>query len=111
MFVSIGVPLDELESKLEKYPWAYLATVSKDGRAHVVAVPTLFRDGVFEASVGRSTLVNAADHPDVTMVFPPDRGTDYSLIVDGRIELHDDQVRIIPARAVLHRPALSDHCS
>jgi hypothetical protein len=80
--------------------------VSDDQRAHLLAVPTQFIDGVFAASAGRGTRANATARPDVTMLFPPANGTEMSLIVDGRAQVFDDHIEITPTNAVLHRPAL-----
>jgi hypothetical protein len=104
--MSIAVSLADLEAKLAEYPWCYLVTVSDDERAHLLAVPTQFIDGVFAASAGRGTRSNATSRPDVTLVFPPTSGTEMSLIVDGRAQVFDEHVEITPTNAVLHRPAL-----
>jgi hypothetical protein len=104
--VSIAVALADLESKLVDYPWGFVLTVSDDGRAHCLAVPTNYIDGVFAASAGRGTRANATARPNVTMVFPPALGSDYSLIVDGTAQAFDDHLEVTPTNAVLHRPAL-----
>lgn len=104
--MSIAVPLAELDTQLAAYPWALLVTVSDDQRAHLLAVPTRYVDGVFAVSAGRGTRANATARPDVTMVFPPATGAEYSLIVDGRATVFDDHLEVTPTNAVLHRPAL-----
>jgi hypothetical protein len=104
--MSIAVSLDELESKLALYPWGFLITVSDAGRAHSLAVPTQYVDGVLAASAGRGTRANATARPELTMVFPPASGTEFSLIVDGVARVFDDHVEVTPTSAVLHRPAL-----
>lgn len=98
--------LADLESTLVEYPWAYLVTVSDQQRAHSLAVPTHYVDGVFAAAAGRGTCANARARPNVTMVFPPASGIHHSLIVDGLARVSDGQVEITPTNAVLHRPAL-----
>jgi hypothetical protein len=50
-----------------------------------------------------------AQHPDVTLVWPPSKPGGYTLIVDGRGELEGDALTIVPDRAVLHRPAGNSH--
>jgi hypothetical protein len=104
--VSIAVSLDELEATLRGYPWGYLVTVTDEQRAHLLAVPTKFVDGVLTMETGRGARTNAAARPDVTMVFPSASGTELSLIVDGRAHVFDDHVEVTPTTAVLHRPAL-----
>ncbi len=106
--MSIAVSMEDLPNALEAFPWGYLVTVSDAQRAHSLAVPTQFTDGVFTASAGRGTCANIVARPDVTIVFPPASGTEYSLIVDGRAVATDGRVEITPTTAVMHRPALSD---
>ena len=105
--MSVKVDLDQLADTLVDYPFGYLITVSDDHRAHTVAVdPQLVAGVLVVGSVGNSTRRNALAHPDVTVVWPPREPGGYSLIVDGRGELADDRLRVIPQRAVLHRPAV-----
>src|SRR4051794_8140057 len=104
--MSVKVDLDQLAGTLADYPFGYLITVSDDHRAHTVAVDPRFAAGVLDVgSVGNSTRRNALAHPDVTVVWPPRTPGGYSLIVDGRGELAEERLRVIPHRAVLHRPA------
>ncbi|MFZ4810967.1 MAG: pyridoxamine 5'-phosphate oxidase family protein [Ilumatobacteraceae bacterium] len=104
--MSIRVAIEELEQALAEYPWGYVLTVSDDGRAHVLAVPTHYVDGVLVAPIGRSTTVNVSERPDVSMLFPPASGTGYSLIVDGTATIVDGDLHLDPVTAVRHRPAL-----
>jgi hypothetical protein len=104
--MSIAVALADLDLTLQSYPWGYLVTVSDQQRAHSLAVPTQYVDGVFAMVAGRGTMANASARPNVTMVFPPASGTEYSLIVDGTARAFDDHVEVTPTSAVLHRPAL-----
>jgi hypothetical protein len=41
----------------------------------------------------------------VSLLWPPSRPDDYSLIVDGRASVDGSTVQIVPERAVRHRPA------
>jgi hypothetical protein len=104
--MSIAVSLAELQDTLNAYPWGYLITVSDQQRAHSLAVPTHYVDGVLAMSAGGGTRANATARPDVTMVFPPASGTEYSLIVDGRAQVFTDHIEFTPSNAVLHRPAM-----
>jgi hypothetical protein len=106
--VSIPVGLEELDGVLDAYPWGYLVTVGDDGRAHTLAVPTDWRDDALQLTIGRSTRANAAARPGVTMMFPPDDGFGFSLIVDGTLTVDGDTAVFTPSHAVLHRPALYD---
>ncbi len=105
--MSIPVALSDLDTTLVDFPWGYLVTIG-DQRAHTLAVPTRFVDGVFVAPIGRTPRQNIATRPAVTMMFPGATGGDYSLVIDGAGELAGDDIRVTPTGAVLHRPALGD---
>lgn len=106
--MSIPVALPDLGTTLEQYPWGYLMTVSDAQRAHSLAVPTQYVDGVIVASAGRGTRANATARPEVSLVFPGATGREYSLIVDGTARVFDGHVEVTPTSAVLHRPALDE---
>jgi hypothetical protein len=104
--MSVKVELGELASKLAGYDVAYLVTVSDDARAHVLSVwPDATDAGIVVDGVGRHTQANAAAHPDVTLVFPPNEQGGYTLLVDGTASVDDTTVTIAPTKAILHRPA------
>lgn len=109
--MSIEVPIESLLAQVGEWGWCYFATVSDDGRAHLVALRPDVVAGTlrFEVGTGRARR-NAMARPDVALVFPP--RTDaaephgYSLVVDGRAEdVADAVVAVRPISAVLHRPA------
>jgi len=104
--MSVKVDLDQLAGTLADYPFGYLITVGDDYQAHTVSITPVLRGGVLDiGEVGNSTRRNICGHPDATVLWPPARPGGYSLIVDGRGELTDDSLRVVPHRAVLHRPA------
>jgi hypothetical protein len=104
--MSVKVDLDGLADALGDFSFAYLVTVGDDYRAHTVAVGPVLTDGTLHiGSVGNSTRRNAAAHPDVTLVWPPQQSGGYTLIIDGRAEPAADGLTIRPSGAVLHRPA------
>lgn len=104
--MSVKVDLDQLANALTDFAFAYLVTVGDDYRAHTVAVDPVFADGVLDVGpAGRHTRANLAQHGDVSLIWPPREPGGYSLIVDGRGELADDKVTVVPTRAVLHRKA------
>src|ERR1700682_6146295 len=106
--MSVKVDLDQLAAALEDFTFAYLVTVGDDYRAHTVAVEPVFADGVINVGpVGGGTRRNLAQHDGVTLVWPPSQPGDYTLIVDGRAEVTDDGLTVVPTRAVLHRRATS----
>lgn len=107
--MSIPVPVEGLAAAMVERPYAYLLTVSDDGRPHAVAVVPVLADGVLRAEVGRRTAANAASRPNgVSLVWPPAEVGGYSLIVDGTAEVHGGAVGVRPTKAVLHRPAPAD---
>lgn len=104
--MSVKVDLDQLADALADFTFAYLITVGDDYRAHTVAVQPVLADGVFQlASLGNTTRRNVIAHPDVTLVWPPREPGGYTLIVDGKGQPADDELKVVPSRAVLHRPA------
>jgi hypothetical protein len=108
--MSVKVDLDRLADVLGDFTFAYLITVGDDYRARTVAVEPVLTDGRLDiGTVGKHTRENAANHRDVTIVWPPRDPDGYSLIVDGRARPSDDSVLTVePTRAVLHRKAKSD---
>jgi hypothetical protein len=107
--MTVKVDLDKLADALADYSFGYLITVGDDFRAHTVAVSPAYADGVFDVgAVGKHTRTNAAQHEDITLVWPPRRDGGYTLIVDGRARLRDDALEVEPIKAVLHRSATSD---
>ncbi len=94
--------------------WAYVLTVSDDGRPHVVAaVLSWSGTGELVATVGHRSLDNVSRCPGVTLLWPPAQPGGHSLIVDGSARLErgdrrDGLVIVQPTRAVYHRPAPTD---
>jgi hypothetical protein len=102
--MSVQVRLAELAEQLERFRFAYLATVGADQRCHLVAVrPTLEGSALLVPEPGRTTRRNLALHPGVSLVWPPADPTGHSLIVDGDGALRDGVMVVSPTRAVLHR--------
>jgi hypothetical protein len=104
--MSVKVDLDQLADALADFTFAYLITVGDDYRAHTVAVQPVLADGILDVgAIGKSTRVNVAKHNGVTLVWPPREPGGYSLIVDGVGHPAHDALKVVPSRAVLHRPA------
>ena len=103
--MSISVDLHDLQDVVAgQAPFAYLLTVSGDGRPHAVAVAPRVDDAEVVCDAGSTSCANAAARADVSFLWPPATPADYSLIVDGRAEVDGSVVRVTPARAVRHRP-------
>jgi hypothetical protein len=104
--MSITVDLHELRDvAAHQAPFAYLLTVSDDRRPHAVAIRPEVGDAEITLEAGRSSCANAAARPDVSLLWPPLTHDDYSLIVDGQAVVDGSSVRLVPTRAVRHRPA------
>jgi hypothetical protein len=104
--MSIPVSLDELRDVAARQaPFAYLLTVTDDATAHAVAVKVSIDDGVVSCDAGKGSCANASARPNVSLLWPPATANDYSLIVDGRASVEGSTVRVVPSRAVRHRPA------
>lgn len=101
----VSIPVTDLSAALADRPWGYLVTVGPDLRAHVVAVSVRLEDGSLWLTAGRTTRANAAERPEVTIVFPPVEPGGMSLVVDASAAVHDERVELVPGGAVLHRAA------
>lgn len=104
--MSIRVGIDGIRAVAEgQAGFAYLMTVSDDGRPHAVAIAVVFADEGLVCTVGRTSAGNAATRPEVSLVWPPSVPGDYSLIVDGTATVDGPTVTVHPTGAVRHRPA------
>jgi hypothetical protein len=111
--VSIPVELEGLREEIARHHgWAYLLTVSRDGRPHAVAGSVAWSDGALVCAVGRRSGENIAERPLVSLLWPPAERGGYSLIVDAAASLERNgeaqRARLVPTRGVLHRPATED---
>ncbi len=104
--MSIEVELGEVRAVAEEQaPFAYLLTVSDDSSAHAVAITPSIGTATITCAAGNRSCANARARPNVSLLWPPARPDDYSLIVDGTAAVDGSTVTITPARAVRHRPA------
>lgn len=110
--MSIDVAMDQLADTMANYRFAYLLTVTEDGRAHAVAVtPTVSGAQLVVDELGHRSRDNAAARPSVSLLWPPTQPEDYSLIVDGESSESGAGLTIRPTRAVLHRARQGDGAS
>jgi hypothetical protein len=104
--MSIEVGLSELADAVTRYRFAYLLTSDGDARPRAVAVtPGIDGRSFVIDGIGQRSRNNLVARPDITLLWPPESITGYSLIVDGQATAYGDSVRVAPTRAVLHRPA------
>jgi hypothetical protein len=103
--MSIPVDLSDLERTLADFGAGYLLT-SADGRVKAVTVEPYVAGGlVVVPGQSRGSADNLAVNPAATLLMPPRESRGYTLLVDGTAEPADDGFRLVPASAVLHRPA------
>lgn len=109
--MSIEVSLDDLPDEVGRWDFCYLLTVSEGERTHLLALrPEVVGSGAgrrlrFDAGGGRACR-NAADRPNVTLVFPPvDHSDGMSLVVDGTAAVDGPMIDVTATWAVLHRQA------
>ena len=104
--MSVPVDLSELAKVVADYRFAYLLSNAGERPPHAVAVTPALGDGVLTVEgLGHRTLDNITAHPGVCLLWPPTAMDGYSLIADCQASLDGDVVRLVPERAVLHRPA------
>ena len=103
--MSVPVDLDALAEQVAAFPGPPYLLTTGGGPAHVVSVDARLQDGRFAVPAGRTTQSNAAAQPTVTLLWAPEPGGPYSLIVDGEATVDGDVVLVAPTRAVLHRVA------
>lgn len=109
--MSVPVPVEELHDAVDRYgPVAYLLTTGDDLRPHATHVVVEVEGATIRCGIGRRTARNAAARSAVSLLWSPDQAGDYSLIVDGDIEVTgtpgEDAAGVITVtHAILHRTA------
>ena len=102
-------PIDttDLAAQLARYgSGAFLLTAGAAGGPHAVSVRVAWDGTGLITRAGGTSRANLAVRPEITLLWPASDDDGYSLIVDGRAEVvpaTEDQVRILPDAAVLHR--------
>ena len=106
--MSVPVALERLREEVTRYgEHPFILTVSNDGRPHAVSATMAWDGDDLIGGCGRSTAANAGARPEISLLWPPVEPGGYSLIVDGTAKVDDQQIRLRPGRAVLHRSAPS----
>ena len=106
--MSIRVELDELRDQVAACgSYAYLLTVSDDGRPHAVSLVVAWDGDELVGAPGPRTVANAERSPEVSLLWPDSGRAGFTLFVNGRAEVRVDsdsaKVSIKPATAVLHK--------
>jgi len=103
--MSIAVTLDELRREISaRGDAAFAVSVGEDG-PHVVSLRVRWDGDDLVGGAGNRTATNVSTRPAITLLWPSARFDDFSLLVDGTAVAGDGQLRITPAKAVLHRSA------
>jgi hypothetical protein len=111
--VSIKVELDELREHVAACgSYAFLLTVSDDGRPHAVSLRVQWDGDDLVGAPGPRTLANAERSPEVSLLWPESGRPGFTLFVNGRADVRVDgdstTVAIKPATAVLHKTPEGD---
>jgi nitroimidazol reductase NimA-like FMN-containing flavoprotein (pyridoxamine 5'-phosphate oxidase superfamily) len=106
--LSIKVELEELHDQVAACgSYAFLLTVSDDGRPHAVSLRVAWDGDELVGAPGPRTLANAERSPEVSLLWPQSGRAGFTLFVNGRAEVRADgessRVAIKPATAVLHK--------
>lgn len=104
--------LNRLTENLADRKLAYLTTVDAESRVHTVPVTPQFSAGVVRIGSigGTTTRANLAQNRHVSVLWPPSKDGDYTVITDGRADVSGADggrinVQLAPESAILIRLA------
>jgi hypothetical protein len=111
--MSIQVELDKVREQVAACgPYAYLLTVTEDGRPHAVSLVLEWDGDELVGTPGQRTLGNVERSPEVSLLWPVSGREGFALFVNGRAELRADgetkKVAVQPTSAVLHKTPEGD---
>jgi hypothetical protein len=107
--MSIQVDLDDVREQVEACgSYAYLLTVTDDGRPHAVSLRPEWQGDDLVVRPGSRTTGNAERSPEVSLLWPVSGREGFALFVNGRAEVRMDgegsaAVVVKPTSAVLHK--------
>lgn len=106
--MSIKVELDELREAVAACgPYAFLLTVTDDGRPHAVSLVVRWDGDELVCAPGPRTVANAERSPEVSLLWPVSGREGFTLFVNGPAQVRADgdtkTVAVKPASAVLHK--------
>ena len=106
--MSIQVGLDDVREQVEACgSYAYLLTVTDDGRPHAVSLRPEWDGDVLIVRPGQRTMANAERSPEVSLLWPVSGRDGFALFVNGRAEVRTEggsaSLAVKPASAVLHK--------
>jgi hypothetical protein len=111
--MSIKVELDELRDQVAACgPYAFLMTVTEDGRPHAVSLAVQWDGDHLVCAPGPRTMANAERSPEVSLLWPVSGRDGFTLFVNGPAEVRTDgdakTVVVKPASAVLHKTPVGE---
>lgn len=111
--MSIKVELDQLREQVAACgPYAFLLTVSDDGRPHAVSLVVDWDGDDLVCTPGPRTTANAARSSEVSLLWPDSGRDGFTLFVNGPAEVRTNggstKVAVKPASAVLHKTPEGD---
>ena len=106
--MSIPVELDQVREQVAACgSYAFLLTVTGDGRPHAVSLVVDWDGDELVCAPGPRTVVNAEHSPEVSLLWPVSGRAGFTLFVNGRAEVRGDgearKLAVKPASAVLHK--------
>jgi hypothetical protein len=106
--MSIAVELDKVRDQVAACgSYAFLLTVTEDGRPHAVALLVDWDGDELVCAPGPRTMANAERQPDVSLLWPVSGRAGFAFFVNGRAEARghgeDKKLVVKPASAVLHK--------
>lgn len=106
--MSIKVELGELREQVAACgPYAFLLTVTEDGRPHAVSLVVQWDGDDLFCTPGPRTMANAERSPEVSLLWPMSGRDGFALFVNGPAEVRPagqtKTVVVKPASAVLHK--------
>jgi hypothetical protein len=106
--MSIPVELGEVREQVAAAgPYAFLLTVSEDGRPHAVSLTVGWDGDELVVAPGTRTVANAERSPEVSLLWPVSGRAGFTLFVNGRADVRSDgdskTVAVKPHSAVLHK--------
>ena len=106
--MSIQVGLDDVREQVAACgSYAYLLTVTEDGRPHAVSLRPEWDGDELIVRPGQRTMANAERSPEVSLLWPVSGRDGFALFVNGRAEVRMEggsaALAVKPSSAVLHK--------
>lgn len=103
--MSIPVKIEDLAKTLGDFDIAYLLTVGERGIKVVCVEVESDGETLRIPTASKGTARNLEQNSSVTLMCPPREPHGFTLLADGTASGDGEGFRMVPATAVLHRPA------